>query len=1408
MEPRRILTLMTFPQRFEGDELTVNIVVVPRNNDPFKPWPTHLVHPFPTEVPGFADLQPKFRLAIVRGTDDFPLSNATAESRKPILKAVEVIPADKKADYLKQVADSFQGIITDTTDKLPDPIPLNESGKRGIKKYLPFSYREQFNFTVPRHPNALTDDSYQCAVRDKVELIENFKAKSNISWGKVFATILRQPLLAKACGMIYEVKLKVDPAWFDNGGYLYAEIVGGNHEIAQNELLNKAGGPLIKRYAAKIPKLKIGEKRPVFAPVLFPVLYQNPADSTEPIPPGPWDELFLEAHLYNDGFAKIVHANQAQSGNLLQEKPDGLPPQSDSGIRLGWDDEQILMWYLRQILENPGDSPGSNKRLDSALGVMGYHIDVKKAEEGTQWESLNVIQVNKSQHDLIKSFSDQSVELPYQVYPTKIAGPKSDGYWLPMYYAYWIGKSLATEDKDAISIYKTDQKNGKEIKGDQSGIVSPNKALSPGEIKTLLRYGNTYRFRIRLADISGGGPLITDEPLNSAPSPETSVSFKRFVNPGMLRIDKPDNFSFNRVNYFNSKTSDDSEFGDNVILQIERPLLEYPAVVFTDKYQKIGQDPVALLKSIQDDKIIKPALPDPDVTKIKILVEVKSLGMDTQLSRSGQDSYVPLYSKEWDFPGDFDGKINLPVNFIDVPVLNLDEPADPFLSQKALFDELSQSSLVLPTGRHVRVSLRGVATSEEEDFVYFGIIDSDEEKDSRFGKIQQLMFYKETQSEADLLIPYKNIPELQALYLKPDPVPTVKQETLGAMLRRKSEHDQPDVVKRIADALGLESKGLTLMARKGERVAFGCSARIRHSMAPDGSSITFATKSDLYYHWITCLSYQLNRDWTWDAHEDVAFIIQRKNRFRREPKKEIRVNNYLDDIEIKHTVSFEALQADSFDRVNRNYTRIIYIDALEPKNERILHDSADPRYPDELWAEYTMVPKIKKGHASAPSVKTDLLKLPTVLNPSQTPKVVSVGLAFSPYERTEDYSSNEARRRFLWVEFEEPIQNPDDAYFCRMLANAPDQLISNNDWDLQYVPEESSLSLDPEVIRRIIPGQSDDKSGINAMQMMIKSTDSNRHYLLPIPPGLHSESPEMFGFFTYEFRVGHAHFIDRAKEDDELNELTFSSIDDLQIIGGAPKGNLWSTAQGRFGRELRVTGMQHPVPTLLCSLNRNENHMYVSAPYAKAVFQGKNVTSKPPRTSLWTLLYAQVHQADGLDYRNILLAERRMRIDVRVNSDPKQLKQVSTITQQTYFKTDLPKYGKGKFEINQSQISESSLLANIKESHPVGTAVFTSQEIAGYLTDLGLPEDSSLSVLVVEVFGNITNVRQHLTSFNIRNQSIQNNEHKMAVQRVMDSTKVITQDDRDQLGNNLGNFRILRTSPLTKVPFVCCPTCE
>jgi hypothetical protein len=297
---------------------------------------------------------------------------------------------------------------------------------------------------------------------------------------------------------------------------------------------------------------------------------------------------------------------------------------------------------------------------------------------------------------------------------------------------------------------------------------------------------------------------------------------------------------------------------------------------------------------------------------------------------------------------------------------------------------------------------------------------------------------------------------------------------------------------------------------------------------------------------------------------------------------------------------------------------------------------------------------------------------------------------------------------------------------------------------------------------------------------MVKSNDQDRNfYLLSLPPGLHHESPELFGMFTYEFRYGHT-------------------------------GKIWSTAQGRFGRALRVSGLQHPAPTLACMLNRNEKAITVNAPYAKAVFNGKNVTASPPHTSLWALLYAQVKQADGLEFRNILLNEM-------------ELKPLPKRNMKEYY-YDIRHSLEDKNEINRNkklpaieitnelidQIT-SQQVAWEKESSKQAFGQWTNMEVRKLLNLYGLPINSSLSVTCVEVFGHITNVFEHIDNFEgkkedfidkmavVINSEI-SDELKSNLEEVKDPTAVKT---IDPLNSQLGLFRILRTSPLTEVPFIC-----
>ena len=187
-------------------------------------------------------------------------------------------------------------------------------------------------------------------------------------------------------------------------------------------------------------------------------------------------------------------------------------------------------------------------------------------------------------------------------------------------------------------------------------------------------------------------------------------------------------------------------------------------------------------------------------------------------------------------------------------------------------------------------------------------------------------------------------------------------------------------------------------------------------------------------------------------------------------------------------------------------------------------------------------------------------------------------------------------------------------------------------------------------------------------------------------------SPELFGFFVYEFAVGHA------------------------------KG--WSTAQARFGLVQRVTGVQHPAPLLTCSVSRTREHIKVSAPYANPVVDGQFLRTEPPNSDLWALLYVQVLLADASDWRNVLIGRTQLRF------------------------TDEQFRGRSG-------------------SEPQGISYWDQDQIDLWLDVLELPHNSPLSVLAAEL--------------------------------LPEPGSPFT----DPLGTDLGQVRVLRTSPLTPVPTIC-----
>ena len=134
----------------------------------------------------------------------------------------------------------------------------------------------------------------------------------------------------------------------------------------------------------------------------------------------------------------------------------------------------------------------------------------------------------------------------------------------------------------------------------------------------------------------------------------------------------------------------------------------------------------------------------------------------------------------------------------------------------------------------------------------------------------------------------------------------------------------------------------------------------------------------------------------------------------------------------------------------------------------------------------------------------------------------------------------------------------------------------------------------------------------------MKADDSDRHFLLPLP--CDEDSPKLFGFWSYEFRVGHAKPTD-------------------------PNESVWSTAQGRFGAPLVVNCIQQPPPLLTCQAYRVTAGITATASYASAIGSGTTFAQRGGRpessqTTMWFFVYAQAQQLDGTDFGNVLIHRR------------------------------------------------------------------------------------------------------------------------------------------------------------------------
>lgn len=1225
------LTLAPYLQRWDANASTLaaHLLVMPTGS-PLNPLGTGL--PVPDPGPAFANCNLVFKAFLSKTWQQMPGFSEvdTHEILSPTM------PLNRTA-FFNELAVQFK--ITKS-----EAVPIRKA-ELMVRKHLMSTYTKSFAFVAPKTKLASTDDSYICLLNCPPKTPPTPKPiDDSVSWAEAISFALRQPRLAREMGIVYELQVQVNPTdLLKNGGWLFFSLDASSD---YGSLTSTAD--FLKVFGTRIPALNTS--RQLFTPVLFPVV----DDPTVTVLPGNFDEAFLEASRFNDGFAKIVHCSQAQFRNHLQEDGDGARPIREEGIQLAWDDEDILIAQNRQMGVEPDTL---TVPAEAPTGVVGYRIDVRKEGEA-DWHSLSKVTTNQFLFAGI-DMGAMSWESRTEVFPATV----QDQFWLPAYFTRWKGGSLVVKDPDDMLL----------IMGTER--ATPLYYRSQGASEVPLSYGNKYEFRVRMVDTTNGGPVLEDERLLPGESPVCRAHFKRYVSPGSVSWPErePDPLNATLTRY-----------------TITRPRIEAPQALYTT-YPNVRTVLLAIQqgnKGLPAAEVIDPSVPDIDAAILSIRVLVRTPDFDPHPSGKDKEGYVEWYRTARLFPADLNDPYELDLDFADCALLS-----DLDISTQTGPDP--EGALQIPTARDVKLELRAVG---EEDYEYFG------NEQARLGAISTISFHKHADSEANFLLPQSPQDIIRSVYLQPTDLEQEKQPTAVVL----QNQPLPVLVQRLAGAVGLVAHDTTLLMPPGERGIFGCSKGLKHYLPANNSSLVFMATGELANQWINVLHWKINRDWTWKGFTAPTFKVEREITLNGNPYNEAR--QLVGEVRVMHAVTPLIAEDES---PNRERSHFVFVDAFQPP-------LGTDEKPYEVQVRYFFTTQFENGDTLVVESQNHL---PITIPPRQIPGVVSAGIALSPYTIGEEYASTGERRRMLWLEFNEPPADDRDSYFVRALTQAADPMLLQ---DYQPLPEPSGFeqwSLDPELVRVISPGQSDDFAGLTAMQRLIPALDSDRHFIVPLPPGTYPDSPELFGFYTYEIRVGH----DK----------------------GTPARPFWSTAQARFGTPVILDGVQHPCGPLRCKIFRVKLGILASTTYAKVFHQGTNLQAIPPNTQIWFVLYAQVNQADGSTMRNIELDKRQGRRLIR--------KEAEVLTRQTGINL------LSAVSAGASRQASQNLQAPL-QAH----TVWQQNEVIELLKDIGLPEDTPLSILSVELL------------------------------------PASNGTFADPLGENIGQVRILRTSALFPVAGLCC----
>ena len=312
---------------------------------------------------------------------------------------------------------------------------------------------------------------------------------------------------------------------------------------------------------------------------------------------------------------------------------------------------------------------------------------------------------------------------------------------------------------------------------------------------------------------------------------------------------------------------------------------------------------------------------------------------------------------------------------------------------------MTAGALALPTARTIRLQLAALA-ADRSDY-YAG-------DDVRRGETRTIALRAPSQDERALLVQGGGS-LIEGFFLQPaEPVTPALVAAQRSAGHGALAPDDP--LGLLAAALDLDRVGTTLRGRSGQRLIVGASAMLRHVIGPDGASLTFATANEMTRLWLVAVLLELRRDWSWDglAHLRIE-----------------RAGTEVGRVEASTSAGHEA----SGDE-RRGSSTMLFLDAIDPK-------PATGAFPRPLTLEY----RIESVFRTAPLQEDPPLEasmtVPVTTPPKQVPKLVSAGLALSPYARDSAYAATEERQKAVWLEFEVPPEDQETRYYAECWRARP-----------------------------------------------------------------------------------------------------------------------------------------------------------------------------------------------------------------------------------------------------------------------------------------------------------------------------------------------------------------------------------